>query len=269
MTERAEKIFCFKGRYRGHPWHPITKFLSISHQLSITYLLSVIILIIIILMAEKPPVLSFAPHHYRLCLPVCPGIPLPVTMDQQTLHAALKNAAEMKDEGNAFFNAKNWTSAIAAYNQALACLPLHVPVVTSIDTEDDGYGSRSTDQGQPNADAGATCVQIPNRHLDNRIEDQEQGSFNSAEQPESIKTPSNNPTPLQEACSRARVVLHSNIAACELKLVCFCLIAFLCTHETPFPGSMGSRGEGSDGCAGGRSSSPQSSLAQSESQRSN
>jgi hypothetical protein len=149
--------------------------------------------------------------------------------DEETLHAALKNSAEMKDEGNAFFKAKNWTSAITAYNQALACLPLHVPVVVTLHDPEDGGVQRSKDQGRtPN---GEDATQVPNRNTENyEGEDQKEGRPNTSKQPLS-EPPSHKTTPLQEACSHARVVLHSNIAACELKLVRLLSQTSLRTHE--------------------------------------
>jgi len=126
--------------------------------------------------------------------------------DEETLHTALKNSAEMKDEGNAFFMEKNWTSAITAYNQALACLPSHIPVVVTTTTNDEG-----DPQGSPNNSADATRINAPNRGTDSL---EEEGSLNSSKQP----VQSHKIRQLEEACSHARVVLNSNIAACELKL---------------------------------------------------
>jgi hypothetical protein len=145
-----------------------------------------------------------------------------MSSDEETLHTALKNSAEMKDEGNASFMAKNWTSAITAYNQALACLPSHIPVVVTTNHH------HAEDQGPPNS-ADATRIKDPNRDVDSLMEE---GSFNSSKQPGSTESQSRKITPLEEACSHARVILHSNIAACELKLVRLRPYTSLYTHES-------------------------------------
>ncbi len=123
--------------------------------------------------------------------------------NEDSLHTSLKNSAEFKDEGNAFFLAKNWTSALSAYHQALACLP-KAPVVVAplpklVDEPESDLQEQET-PGTPGAEAVAA------------------GS-SEGQQPAT--------TPLESACSHARVVLHSNIAACELKL------ASVTSWETP------------------------------------
>jgi hypothetical protein len=166
----------------------------------------------------------------------------PSMSDDETLHAALKNSAEMKDEGNAFFMAKNWTSAITAYNQALACLPSHIPVVvTTTETTKTSTNDEGDQQGPPNNGADAAHIKASNRDVDSMLEE---GSFNSSKQP----VQSHKITQMEEACSHARVVLHSNIAACELKMVRVTPLQFFIHSRYPLHvaviGSLGSRGQG-------------------------
>lgn len=115
--------------------------------------------------------------------------------NEESLHTALKSSAEFKDEGNAFFLEKNWTSALTAYNQALACLP-SLPVVETI------KDSTEVDAKEPADD------------LAERQPGNDEAAGSSTQEP---TKPVN--TPLEDAYSHARVILHSNIAACELKLV--------------------------------------------------
>lgn len=122
----------------------------------------------------------------------------------EQLRSALNDSAEMKDQGNKFFLDKNWTSAITAYNQALACLPKPKPPVIS------HAQSGEKEQGPVDDVQTATDMQYPDRH---HIEENAQEDTLIASKPDLQLTP------LEQECSSTRVVLYANIAACELKLV--------------------------------------------------
>lgn len=131
--------------------------------------------------------------------------------DDASLHGALQKSAEFKDEGNAFFNAKDWTSARIAYNQGLACLP-SPPVVVVDSAQRQGTGDHETaadHQGGANED-DAQGEQAAKADAGKGKEVEQDLPTEKPEQ--AVKTP------MQEACCHARVILHSNIAACDLKL---------------------------------------------------
>jgi hypothetical protein len=140
---------------------------------------------------------------------------LDATMSEESreqLRSALNDSAEMKEQGNKFFLDKNWTSAIIAYNQALACLPKPKPPAGSHAQSDE------QEQGPLPGDAqAATDMQYPYRH-------QMEEENTQKEEILIASVPDLQLTPLERECSNARVVLYANIAACELKLVSSILI---------------------------------------------
>jgi hypothetical protein len=146
------------------------------------------------------------PHgfHTLYYIPWIPKDILDATMSEESrelLRSALNDSAEMKEQGNKFFLDKNWTSAITAYNQALACLPKPKPPAVS--------HAQSGEKEQEPVDA-ATDMQYPDRH--HREENEQEDTLIASK-------PDLQLTPIEQECSNTRVVLYANIAACELKLV--------------------------------------------------
>jgi hypothetical protein len=119
----------------------------------------------------------------------------------EQLRSALKDSADMKEQGNKFFLDKNWTSAITAYNQALACLPMPKPKPPAASEKDQ----------EPVEVQAATDIQYS--HRNHREENVQEDTLIAS-------MPDLQLTPLERECSNVRVVLYANIAACELKLVC-------------------------------------------------
>lgn len=119
------------------------------------------------------------------------------------LQSALADSTLCKSEGNNYFTQQNWQNAIVAYQQALDALPPPPPV------DRKGKGKATEERSDDGEDG----------------EEQETVSTDKEEpQPESEsgeeQLASNQPlTPLQTACSAARVVLFSNMAQCHIKLV--------------------------------------------------
>jgi hypothetical protein len=140
----------------------------------------------------------------------------------EDLQKALKRSAEIKSDGNAFFLGKNWNSAVTAYNQALAALP---PAPERVETRVNMNAPPSSQSdGEEDQDHQRTQDQSP-------IEDS------------SISTDTVEMTPLQKECSNARVILLSNIAACQLKLVCQALALIGKVLISSRPGSLGRSGK--------------------------
>ncbi|KAG8817600.1 hypothetical protein FRC17_011159 [Serendipita sp. 399] len=129
--------------------------------------------------------------------------------DEQSVRKAIKDAADMKEEGNKFFLDKNWTSAITAYKQALAYLP-PAPTKARAHATTEQQEAEEEDEGRKNSTA----------HDESPLNKANEDTGTMGKRPLS---PSPQQTmvindPLQQECSDARVILYANIAACELKL---------------------------------------------------
>ncbi|KAG8781086.1 hypothetical protein FRC19_010142 [Serendipita sp. 401] len=129
--------------------------------------------------------------------------------EKEAIRKAIKDAAEMKDEGNKFFSEKNWTSAITAYKQGLSYLPLAPPKARAHATTEQGDQGSNTNDGSLN------------KEQDNVKKEEEtpgtMGNRPLSPSPHQTMMTAADP-PFKKECSEARVILYANIAACELKL---------------------------------------------------
>ncbi|EPT03958.1 hypothetical protein FOMPIDRAFT_1046434 [Fomitopsis schrenkii] len=119
----------------------------------------------------------------------------------------LRDAEELKQEGNEHFRAKRWNEALATYRSGLGHLPKRRPLESekgkereAIDMDDE---QEDDDEGG-NADADTEDKS-----------DTDKGKGKETERDEPVQTPS---LEAELECARARSVINANIAACYVKL---------------------------------------------------
>lgn len=146
-------------------------------------------------------------------------------LNDDELREALKSSAEMKEEGNKFFLDKNYTSAVTAYNQAIACLPKPRPKTLSEHTDNNDIDSDDKEpESEPKPIDVQTATDIQSSDRDHRMggaaaSEHGQNTQEATVIASSTPTPDLQLTPLERECSNTRVILYANIAACELKMV--------------------------------------------------
>ncbi|EGN96680.1 hypothetical protein SERLA73DRAFT_184814 [Serpula lacrymans var. lacrymans S7.3] len=118
-------------------------------------------------------------------------------LDDAQIEERLRDADELKQDGNEAFRSKEWSSALVYYSTALAKLPKrketgHKDPIKNLNETESGLKEAEDRKGKGKAD--------------------------TTQKPETTQTPEPIQTPLEAECSKARAILNANIGACRMKL---------------------------------------------------
>ena len=122
------------------------------------------------------------------------------------IQQCLRDAEELKQEGNEHFRAKRWSEALATYRSGLGRLPKRRPLKS-----EKGKEREVVDMDGDEEDGGAR----KGAELENE-DKEEKGKGKEVEEEQPVQTPS---LEAELECARARSVMNANIAACYVKLV--------------------------------------------------
>jgi len=125
--------------------------------------------------------------------------PEPLVAETEPIKKALRDAEEIKQEGNDHFRSKEWVEALVCYRNALAKLPPR-------EEEPDAPGAGKGKERQASPPLGDGV-------------DTTTSDMGESDSKEATKTPLRPPMTQQEVeCAKARSVINANIAACHVKL---------------------------------------------------
>ncbi len=118
------------------------------------------------------------------------------------VQARLEDAEELKQEGNDLFRHSKWNEALQSYRNGLAGLPKRR------DPPPPPLASSSSPPPPTAADEGDSPL------VGGEVPDASTDAESQSQPPDCVNVDS----PLQHECTKARSILHANIAACLLKL---------------------------------------------------
>ncbi|KZT75186.1 TPR-like protein [Daedalea quercina L-15889] len=122
--------------------------------------------------------------------------------EEAQVQKCLRDAEELKQEGNEHFRAKRWNEALAAYRSGLGRLPKR----RLLETEKGKGKEREADDTDDEEDEGA------GREDGGAMGSKEKGKEKAEE---SVQTPS---LEAELECARARAIMNANAGACYVKL---------------------------------------------------
>lgn len=114
------------------------------------------------------------------------------------VQAQLREAEELKQEGNDLFRSSKWNEALQSYRSGLARLPKRRPPPPPSPSL---QPPATDDEGDPPVVEG----EAPDAFTDDESQSEATGGVNVE-------------STLERECAKARSVLHANIAACHVKL---------------------------------------------------